>query len=91
MNQITKAMATGARNTGTASAVPQSYGDQLGFVGRAAITPFHGDDYLVHFGVHGSYVDRPPNTGGPATTGATPVTDQVIAFSDREVALEALR
>ena len=74
----------GVVNTGTASAVAQSYGDQLGFVGRAAFTPLHGEDYLVHLGVHGSYVARPPNTGGPATSGATPITDQVIAFSNTQ-------
>ena len=32
----------GVINTGTAAAVAQSYGDQLGFVGRLAGTPFHG-------------------------------------------------
>ena len=72
----------GVINTGTASAVAQTYGDQLAFVGRAAFTPIYGPDYLVHLGVHGSYVARPANTGGPATTGSTPITDQVIAFSN---------
>ena len=64
----------GVLNTGTATAVPQTFGDQLGFVGRARVPPFHGDDWLVQVGVHGSYVDRPANTAGPAANGITPIT-----------------
>jgi phosphate-selective porin OprO/OprP len=72
----------GVVNTGTAAAVPQTYSDQLGFVGRLAGTPFHGKDWRLHLGVHGSYVFRPADTTGPATNGATPITSQVIAFSN---------
>jgi len=74
----------GVINTGTASATPATYGDQLGFVGRVAATPLHGKDWLVHLGVHGSYVDRPANTSGPsvAATGSTPVTSATVAFND---------
>jgi phosphate-selective porin OprO/OprP len=58
----------------------QTYGDQLGFVGRVAGTPFYGKDWLVHFGIHGSYVDKPADTAGPAITGVTPAG--VVAFSN---------
>ena len=50
-------------------AVPQTFGDQLGFVGRVAGTPLFGTDWLVHVGAHGSYVARPANTGGPGALG----------------------
>ncbi len=72
----------GVLNTGTAAAVPQTYGDQLGFVGRVAGTPFHGSDWLIHLGVHGSYVDRPANTGGPGTGGPSAANAYVIALSN---------
>lgn len=57
-------------NVGT----PQTFGDQVGFVGRAVFTPFHGQDWRVNLGAHGSYVDRPGDTGGPATTGLIPAS-----------------
>ena len=44
----------GVVNTGTVTGTAQTFGDQLGFVGRVAGTPFYGKDWLVHFGVHGS-------------------------------------
>lgn len=73
----------GVINTGTASATAPTYGDQLGFVGRVAGTPLSGKDWLVHVGVHGSYVARPANTAGPTgANGNTPVTAQTIAFND---------
>jgi phosphate-selective porin OprO/OprP len=74
----------GVINTGTASATAQTYGDQLGFVGRVAGTPFKGGDWLVHLGLHGSYVLRPANTGGPQTGlgGSTAINAQTIAFSN---------
>jgi phosphate-selective porin OprO/OprP len=75
----------GVVNTGTvisASAVPftgnvgtaQTFGDQVGFVGRAVFSPFHGQDWRVNLGAHGSYVDRPGDTGGPAATGLIPAS-----------------
>jgi phosphate-selective porin OprO/OprP len=75
----------GVLNTGTASATAQSFGDQLGLVGRFAGTPFHGDDWQVHLGVHGSYVIHPPSTVGPnslAPTVPTAVNNRVVAFSN---------
>jgi phosphate-selective porin OprO/OprP len=73
----------GVLNTGTATAVPQSFGDQLGVVGRIAGTPFYGPDWLVHFGAHGSYVINPANTVGPSAAGlgVTP-NSEVIAFAN---------
>jgi phosphate-selective porin OprO/OprP len=73
----------GVLNTGTATAVPQSYGDQLGFVGRLAGTPFHGEDWLVHVGVHGSYLIDPPNLTGPTATGLGVAPNaEVVAYSN---------
>jgi phosphate-selective porin OprO/OprP len=72
----------GTLSTGTASPAAQTFGDQLGFTGRLAGTPFHQDGFLVHVGVNGSYVDRPANTGGPGTNGATPITAETVAFSN---------
>lgn len=69
----------GVINTGTAAAVPQTFGDQLGLTGRLAGTPFYGQDWLIHLGVNGSYVARAANTG---VTGATLVTGQSVSFSD---------
>jgi phosphate-selective porin OprO/OprP len=72
----------GVVNTGTAAAVPQTFSDQLAFVGRLAGTPFHGDDWLVHLGVHGSYVIRPPDTSGPTAAGPTALTSSAISLSN---------
>jgi phosphate-selective porin OprO/OprP len=74
----------GVINTGTAAAVPQTFGDPLGFVGRIAVSPFHGDDWLVHLGAHGSWLARPANTGGPAANGLVPITAYTVAFSNTQ-------
>lgn len=65
-------------NVGTA----QTFGDQVGFVGRAVFTPFHGADWRVNLGAHGSYVDRPGDTAGPATNGLIPVTGFGVRLRD---------
>jgi phosphate-selective porin OprO/OprP len=70
----------GVLSTGTAAAVPQTFGDQLGLTGRLAGTPFYGKDWLIHLGVNGSYVVSPANTSGPGVTGATP--SQSIVFAN---------
>ena len=71
----------GVVNTGTVPAslsatsgigTAQTYGDQLGFVGRLAGSPLYGKDWLIHLGVHGSYVEHPADTAGPGPNGATP-------------------
>ena len=74
----------GVINIGTASAVAQTYGDQLAVVGRLAGTPLYGSDWLIHVGAHGSYMIQPPNTSGPAAGGATPVTAQVVALGNTQ-------
>jgi phosphate-selective porin OprO/OprP len=82
----------GTINTGTASAVPQTFGDQLGFTGRLAGTPYHDNGFLVHLGVNGSYVDRPANTGGPGVNGGTPTSARAIAFSNTpEIRVDATK
>lgn len=54
-----------------ATGATQPYDSALGLIGRAAFNPFKSDDYLVHLGVHGSYVLRPADAGGPdAAAGA---------------------
>ena len=60
---------------------PQTYSDQLGFTGRVTFNPFHGEDWLVHVGAHGSYVDRPANVSGPAANGATPISSYVVSLN----------
>jgi phosphate-selective porin OprO/OprP len=72
----------GVINTGTAAAVPQTYSDQLGFVGRLAATPLHGKDWRIHVGVNGSLVARPADASGPSTLGPTPVTGETVAFAN---------
>jgi phosphate-selective porin OprO/OprP len=75
----------GVLNTGTTTAVPQSYGDQLGVVGRIAATPFYGPDWLVHVGVHGSYLIDPPNLTGPTAAGLGVAPNaEVVAFSNTQ-------
>jgi phosphate-selective porin OprO/OprP len=70
----------GTINTGSASATPQTYGDQIGFTGRLAGNPYHDNGFLVHVGVNGSYVQQPANTAGPAANGIVPLSAQSIAF-----------
>ena len=72
----------GVINTGTATTTAQTYGDQIGLVGRAAFSPLHGADWLVHFGVHGSYVIHPADTTGPNGSGVLVPASEVVAFSN---------
>jgi phosphate-selective porin OprO/OprP len=79
----------GVANTGTAPGTTgaigtaQTFGDQLGVVARLAGTPFHGDDWLVHVGAHGSYLISPPNTTGPTAAGLIAAPNaEVVAFSN---------
>ncbi len=46
----------------------QNYDEQVGLTGRAAISPIHGADYLVHLGVHGQVVTQPADAGPAAAT-----------------------
>lgn len=72
----TRAVGT-INSTGTGGT--QSFDQALGFVGRAAIIPFKGDDWMTHLGVHGSYAYQIADAGGPDTAVGTaryPVTFQ---------------
>jgi phosphate-selective porin OprO/OprP len=60
----------------------QTFGDQLGLVGRAVVTPLKGADWRVNIGIHGSYVDRPGDTAGPGTNGLIPATGFGVRLRD---------
>jgi len=79
-------VSTGAAITSTPGNVgtAQSFGDQLGFVGRGVVTPVRGPGWRVNVGVHGSYVARPANTAGPAANGATPVSGFAVRLRDTQ-------
>ncbi|HEX3699292.1 MAG TPA: porin [Phenylobacterium sp.] len=49
----------------TGSGVSQPFDSQLGWVGRVAVVPLLGEDYMVHLGAHGSFVEHPADVGGP--------------------------
>ena len=52
--------------------VAQPFDSQLGFIGRLGFAPIRTDDGMLEVGVHGSYVARPSDIGGPDTApGAT--------------------
>jgi phosphate-selective porin OprO/OprP len=50
-----------------ATGVSQPFDSQLGFVGRVGFLPYRSDDGLIEVGLHGSYVARPADAGGPDT------------------------
>ncbi|THD60540.1 porin [Phenylobacterium sp.] len=50
-----------------ATGVSQPYDSQLGFIGRIGFLPIHTQNAMLEVGVHGSYVDRPADNGGPDT------------------------
>jgi phosphate-selective porin OprO/OprP len=60
---------------------PQTYSDQLGFTGRVAYDPLVGKDWRINLGLHGSYLARPANSGGPGASGVTPAGAYVIALN----------
>lgn len=72
----------------TGSATAQAYDEQLGLVGRLAGTPLRGEDWLVHLGVHASYVLRPADAAGPDTV----VGRYPVQFRERpELRVDATR
>ncbi|HEY3799918.1 MAG TPA: porin [Caulobacteraceae bacterium] len=77
VNTGTAITSTTSGNTGTA----QSFGDQIGYVGRADYS-FHGGDWRVLGGVHGSYVIHPADSVGPSATGALAVNDFLVTLKD---------
>lgn len=64
-----------------ATGISQPYDSQLGLLGRAAVLPVRGDDYLIHLGVHGSYVARPADAGGPDASATA--ARYAIGFQER--------
>ncbi len=50
-----------------ATGVSQPFDSSLGLVGRVVFIPFKSDDGMLQVGVHGSYVARPADVGGPDT------------------------
>lgn len=77
-------VSTGTVITATPGSVgtAQSFGDQLGFVGRGNVTPLHGSDWRVNLGVHGGYVEKPADANGPGTNGQTPANSFQIRLRD---------
>ena len=58
----------------TGGSTAQPFGEQYAVIGRAAVAPFSGNDWLVHLGVHGQYVIK-PNNSAPSVVGV-PVAGQ---------------
>jgi phosphate-selective porin OprO/OprP len=56
----------GVINT-TGTAISQPFDSQLGLIGRVAFTPIKTDNGILEVGLHGSYVARPADAGGPDT------------------------
>jgi phosphate-selective porin OprO/OprP len=54
-----------------ATGVSQPFDSQLGFIGRIGFLPIHTQNAMLELGVHGSYVDRPADTGGPDAAAGT--------------------
>ena len=80
VNTGTFITSTTTGNVGTG----QTFGDQLGFVGRVAFTPFHGSDWRVNLGLHASYVAQPADAGGPAVNGVIPVSGFAVRLKDTQ-------
>jgi phosphate-selective porin OprO/OprP len=60
-----------------ATGVSQPFDSQLGLIGRFAVIPVNTADGMLQLGVHGSYVERPADAGGPDAAGARyPITLQ---------------
>jgi phosphate-selective porin OprO/OprP len=53
-------------NTAASGFGSQNYDEQLGYTGRIAVSPLHGEDYLVHIGANGSLVAKPGDAGPAA-------------------------
>ena len=66
---ITSRLVNVAPSTTTGTA--QTFDQALGFVGRVAVIPFKGDDWMTHVGVHGSYAAQIADVGGPDVAAGT--------------------
>ncbi len=58
----------------------QPFDEQKAWIGRFAIAPHSGTDWLLHLGVSSQYVFRPADTGGPDVAATSRYTAQ---FRDR--------
>ena len=67
------AAVTGRSVNTAGSTTVQPYQSQLGFVGRAGVLPVKTTDYLVHLGLHASYVEHPADVGGPDAVAGTAI------------------
>jgi phosphate-selective porin OprO/OprP len=65
----------------TGAGVSQPFDSQLGFIGRLGFAPIRTERGMLEVGVHGSYVDRPADSGGPDT--APGATRYSIIFQER--------
>jgi phosphate-selective porin OprO/OprP len=48
-----------------ASSASQPFDSSLAYIGRVAVVPLQGDGYMLHLGLHGTWVARPADAGGP--------------------------
>jgi phosphate-selective porin OprO/OprP len=55
------------------SATAQPFDEQTAVLGRVAIAPIQGSDWMAHFGLNGSYVITPADTTGVAGSSRYPV------------------
>jgi len=64
-----------------ATGVAQPFDSQLGLIGRAGFLPWKSEAGMLEVGVHGSYVARPADIGGPDT--AAGATRYSVTFQER--------
>ena len=83
---------TTTTTTQVATGTAQTYDQALGFIGRAAFSPFYNDDWRTHIGVSGSYAESIADVGGPSATTATNLTRYTVQFRERpELRLDGTR
>ncbi|MBV9996764.1 MAG: hypothetical protein JO127_16285 [Caulobacteraceae bacterium] len=76
----------------TGSSTAQPFGEQYAWIGRAAIAPFSGPDWIAHLGVHGQYVFKPNDAGGPNGAGTIANGRYTVTLQDRpELRLDGTR
>lgn len=64
-----------------ATGVAQPFDSQLGLIGRLGFAPIKTENGMLEVGVHGSYVARPADIGGPDT--AAGATRYSVALQER--------
>jgi phosphate-selective porin OprO/OprP len=76
----------------TGSATAQPFGEQYAVIGRFAIAPHSGSNWLTHLGLHGQYVFQPNDGGGPNAAGTLVDGRYTATFQDRpELRLDGTR